>query len=121
MHMKRPLIAAIALLCASATGKSQPAAPAKVAMGSYECWANGQARMLLNFKIKSATQYTGSDDKPGNYSYDSHSGKITFKGGSLDGAMPDGYVSIYHEQKGQPTVSFRSPRGAEASFCQLVK
>src|ERR1035437_4906555 len=89
--------------------RSQPAGPAKVAPGSYECWANGRARMLLNFTIKSATQYTGSDGKPGSYSYASN-GRLTFKGGSLDGAMPEGYTTIYHEPKGLPTVSFRSPQ-----------
>jgi hypothetical protein len=102
------------------TAAHSQTAPAKVAPGSYACWANGQARMLLNFTIKSATQYTGSDGKPGSYSYASN-GRLTFKGGSLDGAMPEGYTTIYHEPKGLPTVSFRSPRGAEASFCQLKR
>lgn len=74
--------------------------------------------MLMNFTIRSATQYTGSDNKPGTYSFDANSGRITFRGGSLDGAMPDGFYAIYHEPRGVPTVSFRSPRGSEAAFCQ---
>jgi len=119
--MKRLIITAAALLCTFNHAKSQGAHPGKVAMGSYECWANGQARMLLNFKIKSPTQYTGSDDKPGNYTYNAASGAIAFKGGALDGVMPEGFTSIYHEPKGHPTVSFRGKSGAEASFCELVK
>src|SRR5689334_13628589 len=119
--MRRLILTACASLCLFTAANSQGAHPVKVAMGSYECWANGQARMLLNFKIKSASQYTGSDDKPGNFTYNTASGAIAFKGGSLDGVMPEGYVSIYHEPKGLPTVSFRSPRGSEVSFCQLKK
>jgi hypothetical protein len=114
-----PLV--VIFLGAFPIARSQPAGPAKVAPGSYECWANGQARMLLNFTIKSGTQYTGSDGKPGSYSYALSTGRVMFKGGSLDGAMPEGFTTIYHEPKGRPTVSFRSARGAEASFCQLQK
>jgi hypothetical protein len=99
----------------------QPAPTGGVAAGSYECWANGSARMLLNFTIRTAAQYTGSDGKPGSYGYDANTGRITFKGGALDGAMPDGFYAIYQELKGVPTVSFRSPRGAEASFCQKAR
>lgn len=93
-------------------------APASVAAGSYECWANGQARLLMNFTIKSATQYADYENKPGIYQYDSKSGKVAFKGGGLDGVMPDGFTAIYHVPQGRPTVSFRSPRGAEAAFCE---
>ena len=106
--------------CAVALGQNAKAAPtpAQVATGSYECWANGAARMLLNFTIRNGTQYSDSDEKSGTYAYDPASGRITFKGGLLDGAMPNGFQSIYHEPKGRPTVSFRSPRGAEAAFCE---
>ena len=93
-------------------------APASVATGSYECWANGEARLLMNFTVKSANQYLDSDQKAGGYQYDARTGKVTFKGGGLDGAMPDGFVAIYHVPKGRPTVSFRSPRGSEAAFCE---
>jgi hypothetical protein len=108
---------------ASATRQTgdQPAGTGSVAAGSYECWANGQARMLLNFTIRSASQYTGSDGKPGAYSYNAGSGRLTFRGGSLDGALPDGFQAIYHVPQGLPTVSFRSPRGSEAAFCQKVR
>jgi hypothetical protein len=119
--MWRNFLLMAVVMCAFPLAEAQAPSPAKVAPGSYACWANGQARMLLNFTIKSATQYTGSDGKPGSYSYTSANGRLTFKGGSLDGAMPEGYTTIYHEPKGLPTVSFRSPRGAEASFCQLKR
>ncbi len=103
--------------CAPTLAQSQTA-PSKVAIGSYECWANGAPRLLMNFAIKDATKYTDSEGKPGTYSYDVSSGRITFKGGALDGVMPQGFVSVYHEPKGKPTVSYRSPRGAEAAFCE---
>ncbi len=92
-----------------------------VAPGRYECWANGQARLLLNFTARSSSQYTGSDGKPGTYSYDPATTRVTFKTGSLAGAMPEGFYGIYYAPQGRPTVSFRSPRGSEASFCQLVR
>ncbi len=93
------------------------AAPASVATGSYECWANGQARLLMNFKVTGKSAYNGDEGK-GKFSYDAASGKMSFIGGHLDGAMPAGYVAMYHENKGRPTVSFRSPRGSEAAFCE---
>ena len=92
--------------------------PAKVALGAYECWANGSARLLLNFSIKSAAEYTGSDNTKGTYAYAPGTGRITFKGGALDGVMPNGFYTVYHEPKGIPSVSFRNSSGNEASFCE---
>jgi hypothetical protein len=113
------LIGILIVFCVSALAHAQTASkPPRVATGSYECWANGAARMLLNFTIRNASQYTDSDEKLGTYTYDPASGRITFKGGLLDGAMPNGFQSIYHEPNRKPTVSFRSPRGAEAAFCE---
>lgn len=98
------------------------AAPVTVAQGSYECWGNGSPRMLLNFKILGKDRYANEDgDQRGAFSYDSVSGRISFKGGHLDGVMPNGFTTNYHETNGKPTVSFRSARGAEASFCEHVK
>jgi len=108
-------------------GNPQPASAAKaggsgkVATGSYECWANGQARMLLNFTIRSTSQYTGSDAKAGSYSFDPGSGRISFRGGTLDGVLPAGFYTLYYEPQGRPTVSFRNTSGAEVSFCQWVR
>jgi hypothetical protein len=98
-----------------------PAAPASVAKGKYECWANGQARLLLNFSIDSASAYTDSDSKKGSFTYDPASGRIAFKGGMLEDAMPKGFYSVYEVRGKTPTVSFRSPRGSEASFCELTR
>jgi hypothetical protein len=92
--------------------------PGAVALGSYECWAFSSPRMLLNFTILSASRYKDSEDATGSYTYDTGTGRITFTSGLLNGAMPDGFYSIYHESKGHPTVSFRSRRDSEASFCE---
>ncbi|MDP8979536.1 MAG: hypothetical protein M3O35_02975 [Acidobacteriota bacterium] len=91
-----------------------------VAAGSYECWANGQARMLLNFTIRTPGQYIGSDGKPGAYSLGA-GGRITFHGGALDGVLPAGFYTVYYSPQGRPTVSFRNSGGSEVSFCQKVR
>ena len=114
----KKVFVAMVLACAPVLAQQ---APPKVATGSYECWANGAARLLMNFTIKDGTRYTDSEGKPGTYSYDASSGKIAFKGGMLDGVMPAGFTSIYHEPKGKPTVSYRSGRGAEAAFCEKAR
>lgn len=91
-----------------------------VAEGSYQCWSNGQARMLLNFTIRAGGLYSGSDGRPGRYSFDPASQRISFSGGSLENAFGPGYHSIYHAPQGRPTVSIQSERtGGEAAFCQL--
>lgn len=92
-----------------------------VAAGGYECWSSGQPRLLLNFTIRSASQYIGSDGKAGSYSFDAATKRIKFSGGALDGVMPAGFYAIYHAPQGHPTVSFQSPRGAEASYCEKVR
>ncbi|HEU0120013.1 MAG TPA: hypothetical protein VFQ91_05765 [Bryobacteraceae bacterium] len=117
--MSTPLRFALALTIAATALAAQ--SPEKISHGSYECWANGAARLLLNFSIRSSTQYIDSDNKPGLYSYNSKTGRLSFKGGALDGVMPSGFIAVYHEPKGRPTVSFRSPRGSEAAFCEKVK
>jgi hypothetical protein len=95
--------------------------PVTVAQGSYECWGNGSPRLLLNFKVTGKDKYSDSDGKDrGSFTYDAGSGNIVFKGGHLEGVMPNGFTSIYHEPKNRPTVSFRSARGSEASFCERV-
>jgi hypothetical protein len=96
-------------------------APKAVAPGSYECWGNGSPRLLLNFKVTGKDRYSDADGKQqGSFAYNPANGAITFKGGHLDGVMPAGFTSVYHENKKRPTVSFRSGRGAEASFCELA-
>ncbi len=92
-----------------------------VAQGAYECWANGSARMLLNFTITGIGRYKDSAGASGSFTLDPATTRIVFKGGMLDGVMPDGFYAIYHEPQGRPTVSFRSARGSEASFCQKTR
>lgn len=120
-----PCLALLALavaLPAQAQTKPKPATPApaaagQVRTGDYECWANGSARMGMNFTV------TG----PGAYRNESGAGKFTVGAGGvlkLTGpmleSMPDGFIAVYHVPSGHPTVSFRSPRGAEAAFCEHV-
>ena len=104
----------------SLCGVGQAQAPAAVAQGSYECWGNGSPRLLLNFKVTGKDRYADPEGKEkGSFAYNPANGAITFKGGHLDGVMPTGFTSVYHEKNKRPTVSFRSGRGAEASFCEL--
>lgn len=117
------MTSALLLPCTNASAQAAKAPPkadgaAKtVALGDYECWANGSARMLLNFKVTTAGQYTASDGSRSSFSHDPATGQIVFKG-YLAESMPNGYTTKYHEPKGRPTVSFRSARGSEASFCE---
>lgn len=110
----------------SARAASAKAASAKpngaaqsVALGKYECWAFNSARMLLNFTATAPGKYTASDGSRSTFTYDAASGRLEFKGYLAD-SMPKGYSTKYHEPKGRPTVSFRSARGAEVSFCEKV-
>ena len=76
----------------------------------------GRPRLLLNFRIVSDSKYSDSDDKPGSFAYDGKTSRIVFKGGGLDGVMPAGVHTIYHEPKGQLTVSFRNREGTDILF-----
>lgn len=124
--MNHPTIAyllaasAAALLPGAGALAQATKAPAAVAAGSYECWANGAARLLMNFKIVDGKRYASTEGERGAYNYDPANGQIGFKGGHLDGAMPKGFTAVYREPKGRPTVSFRSARGSEAAFCEKV-
>ncbi len=111
--------AARACLLALALTPAWAAPPTTVAAGNYECWGNGAARMMLNFKVTGKSSYSDPEGKQrGSFVYDPLSGAIAFKGGHLEGVMPKGFTAVYHESKKVPTVSFRSGRGAEASFCE---
>lgn len=105
----------------SAAAKASAAKPdgaaRSVALGKYECWAFNSARMLLNFTVTAPGKYTASDGSKSNFSHDPTSGKVEFKG-YLAESLPKGTTTKYHEPKGRPTVSFRSARGAEVSFCE---
>ena len=95
------------------------AAAGAVRLGSYECWAYGQARMLMNFRITSATQYVDSEGKSGTYAV--NGGRIVFRGGLLDGVLPAGFYSTYEMVQGRPKVSFRNSGGSEVQYCEWVK
>jgi hypothetical protein len=101
-----------------------PAAPAAatgsggIALGAYECWANGQARLLMNFTALAGGKYTDSENKTGAYRVDPTSQRITFKGGMLDGVLPAGFYAVYHLSQGVPAVSFRNAQGNEVSYCE---
>jgi hypothetical protein len=100
----------------SSDTKARPTAG--VAAGPYECWANGQARTRMNFTVRDGSHYAGSYEGTGTFSFDAATTRITFKGGSLDGVMPDGWYAIYHAVRGRPTISFVSEAGAAATFCE---
>lgn len=113
----------IVLLAGSATLSFAAAAQVKgpIPTGKYECWANGQARLLMNFLVSGPGRYSDHEKKEsGSFTLNESNGQVTFKGGHLDGVMPAGFIAVYHVPKGRPSVSFRSGRGAEAAFCEKV-
>ena len=98
---------------------AQTASAATMAMGSYECWGNGEARLLMNFTVTGQDTYKGSDDSTGHFALSGN--RVNFTSGTLNGVMPDGFVANYVIRQGIPTVSFVGPSGAEAQFCEHVK
>jgi len=95
------------------------AAPPSVLPGAYECWAHGAARMLMNFKVTAPGRYTNEDgNEAGRFTYDPASGLVSFKGGHLDGAMPDGFKAVYEARTQRHVLSFRGRSGGEAAFCE---
>jgi hypothetical protein len=113
-----PCLALSLALCAAGAAF---AAPAKVAPGNYQCWAHGAARILMNFKVIGEGRYSNEDgDEKGAFTYAAASGVVTFKGGHLDGAMPDGFKAVYQERKARPVLSFIGRSGSEAAFCELA-
>jgi hypothetical protein len=115
MKVARTLAAGVAA-CAALV---QSASAASMAMGSYECWGNGEARLLMNFTVTGSGTYKGSDDSIGHFTLTGN--RVNFTSGSLNGVMPDGFVANYVMRQGVPTVSFVGPSGAEAQFCEHVK
>lgn len=113
MLIRQAAIAVLALGCSAAWAQDSGLAP-----GAYECWMFSSARLDLNFKVTGAGQYQGADNSKGKFTFDPRSHEVTFLSGSLQGAMPKGFRAIYEVRKGKPTVSFVSPRGSEASFCE---
>ncbi len=97
---------------------AQPADAGKLAAGKYECWNFSSPRPLLNFKVTSATSYTGSDGKAGAFTLDATTGKLAFTSGFLADAVPAGYHWQYHAPGGKPTASLRNSKNDEVSFCE---
>jgi hypothetical protein len=89
-----------------------------VALGAYECWANGQSRELLNFTVLANNQYRDADGTTNSFAVDASNGRITFKGGLLSSFLPPGFYYVYYAPQGRPTVSFRNSGGTEVTFCQ---
>ena len=89
-----------------------------IAPGAYECWANGQARPLLNFTALGNRQYRDAEGHIGAMNIDPATGRVTFRGGNLDGFLPAGFSAVYHAPKGHPTLSFRNSGGSEIQFCE---
>lgn len=120
MRLFMASLAAGALLAAGTVGAqpkaAKPAAAGGLPVGSYECWGNGAARMLLNFTVTAPGKYRASDGSMGTFTVNGD--KVVKFTGYIAEATPDGFSIVYHEPKGIPTVSFRSARGGEAEFCE---
>lgn len=97
--------------------QQQAAGGSGVAPGAYQCWANGQARLLLNFTALAGGQYRDNQGAVGSMTVGA-GGRVTFRGGLLDGFMPAGFYAVYYSPGGRPTVSFRNSGGGEVQFCQ---
>lgn len=85
--------------------------------GQYECWAGSSARMGLNFEVKAGAHYVDSEGKRGTFSLEPGTSRVRFRGGLLDGGLPEGTYAVYHE-RGRPTLSIRGRDGGEIAFCQ---
>jgi len=89
-----------------------------LAIGKYECWAYGRARMLLNLTIETGNRYRDSAGKQGAFEFNPANRRVTFRGGMRDGGLPAGTYASYEERSGVPTLSVRAADGAEVSFCE---
>ena len=74
--------------------------------------------MLLNFTMLPNGQYRDSEGHVGTLQVSGAGGRITFRGGNLDGFLPAGFYAVYYAPQGRPTVSFRNSSGNEVQFCQ---
>jgi len=119
MKTNRRFIPLSLAACVALASAGALAAPPRVLPGAYECWANGAARMLMNFKVLGDGRYSNEDgNEKGAFAYDAASGLMVFKGGHLDGVMPDGFKAIYEARTHRHVLSFRGRMGGEAAFCE---
>ena len=99
-----------------AASQVRPDGPARVVRpGNYECWSGSSARLNMNFTITGLGGYRNASGA-GRFSKGAD-GRLSLTGPMLE-AMPKGFVAVYHEHHGKPTVSFRGPSGGEAAFCE---
>jgi hypothetical protein len=68
--------------------------------------------LTLNFKVTGNGRYSDPEGREA-----SRTIPRTARSASRADTSTD-FTSVYHENKNRPTVSFRSGRGAEASFCE---
>ncbi len=62
-----------------------------VAPGSYECWANGRPRLMLNFTIQGNGRYLDPEGKNGAFHFNPATTRISFRNG-------EGYEVSYCER-----------------------
>ncbi|HET7843642.1 MAG TPA: hypothetical protein VFL14_05800 [Xanthomonadales bacterium] len=115
--MKRIVFALGCCVASIASATAADDGAAAVPLGDYECWAFGEARMLLNFAVTGDGTYRASDGSESTFAFDPATGAIRFAG-YLAESMPDGFTAKYYTPNGKPTVSFRGRSGSEASFCE---
>ena len=103
------------ILAAALVAVAVPAAAQTVPTGKYECWAWGQARLLMNFTVTGPGVYRKTNGA-GTFKV-GPGGKLAVTGPMME-EMPDGFSAVYHAPGGKPTVSFRGRSGSEAAFCE---
>ena len=99
----------------AAAAKPQAQGRGKLMTGRYECWNFSRPQLTLAFTLEDGGRYKDYENKSGSYAYDAASGKLSFRGGALDGQSP-----VYDTPKGTPKVSYRNAQGSEIAFCELA-
>ena len=89
-----------------------------VGQGAYECWSFGSPRPLLDLRIQPGNRYVDSEGKPGVFAVAAADGRMAFRGGMWDGALPPGSYAVYSEPKGIPVISIRDTNNREFAYCE---
>lgn len=114
--MRIAIVSSLIMTALATTGVAQ----AGMALGHYECWYFGEARMMLNFEVTSDSSYTNAySGDAGTYALNGKN--VTWGPGPMKEMMPDGFTAIYEVRNGTPTLAIISARGAEAEFCEKAK
>lgn len=89
------------------TGGQQPAKPARILPGSYECYTGTggalHSAMGENFTILDGSNYRDTAGAAGTYRFDAASGTVAFQGGALNGQR-----GVY-QQPSTPPIKNRPP------------